>query len=143
MSCTVYGGEPGFASAIFPTSSSQIASGYLGFLSIHDRSSLKFVGLVFWQKLHSNDDHTELSSLHDHNVCNVLSSSLKHRSHSGLSMMCRCLRFAFVGMESRQGRHMKFFILFGTHKSQMLFQKFLSLICVASAPSLSTSYFKN
>ena len=90
------------------------------FFSIHDRSSLKFVMLVFWWKFHSDDDHTELSSLHDHNACNGLSSSLKLRSHSELSVMCCLLRFAFVGIESRQARHNKFLILFGTCKSQML-----------------------
>ena len=40
-----------------------------------------------WRKFHSDSDHTESSSLHDHNACNGLSSSLKHRSHSGLSVM--------------------------------------------------------
>ena len=99
--------------------------------------------LVFWPKLHSADDHIKLSPLHDHNAYNGLSSSLKHHSHNGLFVMCRFLRFAFVGIESRQARHMKFLILFGTHKSQMLCQNFLSSTYVASDPSSSTSCFKN
>ena len=38
---------------------------------------------------------------------------------------------------------MKFLILFGTHKSQMLCQNFLSSTCAASDPSSLTSCFKN
>lgn len=66
--------------------------------SIHDWSSLKFAMNVFWRKLHFDEDHTELSSLNDHNACNGLSLSLKHHSHNELFVMWTIwMHYMFLG----------------------------------------------
>ena len=118
------------------------SSGLPWLLSIQDKSSLKFVGLIFWQALHSEAVHIELSLLHDHSACNVVSSSIMHRSHSAFLVICRRFRFAFVGITLRHAHHTNFFTLYGTLKTQILCQKLLSSTCVSNSLDSSTSLFK-
>ena len=60
----------------------------------------KFVTPRICRELHSNRDHTELSSLQDHNAFKGVSSSFQHRSHNEFIIMCLRFGFDFVGMAS-------------------------------------------
>ena len=57
--------------------------------------------------------------------------------------MCLRFRFDFVGIASRQTRHKKFLILFGTRNPHMLLHRIVSPFCSTTCLGSSSSIFKN